>query len=173
MAPTLLGTLVCKLNRDAKGYGANYTSHMWSSVACCPWCYCAVPVQLHRFVRLVWSAHSAMVTSTQGMSFSHCYTGTTYKTAIPVEIKATSCPLGATWIRSPGAKPCYAHAKRNSQWGRAALVAQNPLCSLQTPTPWGWKGHGHHSVISLCHSLSSSLPCEELWLHCSMRNTQY
>lgn len=74
-----------------------------------------------------------MVTPTQGMSSSQCYTGTTYKAAVPVEIKAMSSTRGATWKRSPAAKPCYAHAEANSQWGRAALGGSKP--SLLTPNP--------------------------------------
>lgn len=37
LPPALPDNLVCKLNRDVKGYGVNYTSHLWSSVGWCPW----------------------------------------------------------------------------------------------------------------------------------------
>lgn len=97
------------------------------------WHYCAVPVELHRFVRLVVSAHPAMVTPTQAMSFSQCYTGTTYMTAIIVEIKAMGSSWEVTGIKSPGAKSRYVHAKTNSQGVRAALGGSNP--SLLTPNP--------------------------------------
>lgn len=51
-------------------------------------------------------------------------------------------------------------------------MAQSPLCSLQIPPPWNWKGHEHNSaMISQCYSLFSSLPCG-LWLYCSTSNTQ-
>lgn len=49
--------------------------------------------------------------------------------------------------------------KQTAKGSEQPWVAQTPLCSLQIPTPWGWRGYGHHSVlISLCHRLCSSLP---------------